>query len=1016
MKTLLWGIIFPCLFCASYGQTARPSVFRFSTDHGLPQNSVKKITFDRWGFCWLATEMGVVRYDGRAFKVYGTAEIKGLRSERIEDLNADQRGNLFVRSADGQLMEIRREASMLAPAPQLVDEQYTHLPRQGPVIHDQALLPAIDRFYREDPGKEVFGTASMPDGDAYFFSAGGLYYIRAGMLRPVALRTYVHGETLAHVTVEGGMYVTIHSGNSVDVWLRGRRRLDITRISGSLESEGDFAGGRFQAYANRSGTFIYTHKNLHKLSLQGHKLVSVKVLDQVDVPALHCVYFAADQGRYYLGSLTDGLFIAQPSRFIHPRIPDMADEASFYVQARRDDSTIFCGDLEFRIGQPVQKVALGSVLGSGADFSERGELYFQRRDSILRHDFKTGKSTQLLTTRERLVYVRADAVHPRSYVFATERDMGSVVTDRLVARKPFPESIKVISVTDLGGAHYLLGTENGLKWYDFRFNRLYRSLLDAVPVRAAWVENPDRIWIATYGKGFYLYEKHKLYKMPLGPKRALKTVHSFIDDGHGFFWLPTNNGLFKVSKAELLAYASGEVRDVYYFLFNTNDGLITNEFNGGSDNTFGWLKDSLLSISSLKGLVWFYPNRLTPHYPTGRIYVDSLRIDERPVAVRNKVELPPDFTTMSLQICSPYFGNPENMNLQYMVKGTDDRWHVMANDGVLWINNLPAGRYELHFRRGGTADRKELLVIPMRVNPYFYRTWLFYLICITMSALVFYLVIRQRTRHLRRKSEALEKIVSSRTDELRYAVEELGRSEMALLESNRFKDRVITMVLHDLRSPLRFISLISSRLLNSPPDTSREALKESLSDLHMGTQNLLGFTEQFFLWINSQQQGFRVTKSRFRLKTLFEEAADLYGDILRINHNRLSIRHSDVDCYTDYQILLVIIRNLIDNANKNTRDGVIRLLAAKEGSELTICVEDTGAGMTPAQVASFMSPEKDITNHGTGSVIIHQMLLHIDAAIAVESEAGKGSTFMVRLFSQEQSDAAGQGDSVPASF
>lgn len=992
-------------------------MFRFSTDQGLPQNSVKKIAFDKWGFCWLATEMGLVRYDGRAFTVYGTAEVKGLRSERMDDLNTDRNGDLFVRAADGQVMEIRPPAPMLAPSPQLVGEHNTHVPRQGPVIRDRTLLPAIERFYRDDPGKEFLGTASMPNGDAYFFSSGGLAYLRAGAAKPVVLRTYRTGEGVAHVTVEGGLLVTIYPGNRVAVWQRGQRRMDMGRISGSLEADADFVKGKFQAYANSSGAFIYTNRNLHRLTPEGQKLVSEKVLDQVDVPVLNCVYYAADQGKYYLGSLTDGLFIVQPSRFIHPRLPDMTGPANFYVQAKQDDSTVFCGDLRFMIGKPVKKLPLGSVLGAGADFTKYGALYFQRRDSILRFDLKTEKSTKLLMIPERLVYVRADRVRPQSYVFATEREMGSVVADQVVSRKLFPENIKVISVTDLGRSHYLLGTENGLKWYDFRFNRVYRSVLDAVPVRAARVENGDRIWIATYGKGFYLYEKRKLRKMPLGPKQALKTVHSFIDDGHGFFWLPTNNGLFKVSKAELLAYASGEVRDVYYFLFNTNDGLITNEFNGGADNTYRWLKDSLLSVSSLKGLVWFYPNRLTPHYPVGRIYVDSLRVDERPVAVRgNRIELPPDFTTISIQIRSPYFGNPENMNLQYMLKGADDRWHVMADDGMLWISNLPAGRYDLHFRRGGTADRNELLVIPMRVHPYFYRTWLFYLICIAMSALVFYMILRQRTNHLRRKSEALEKIVSSRTDELRCAVEELGRSEMALLESNRFKDRVITMVLHDLRSPLRFISLISSRLLNSQPDASGEELRESLSDLHAGTQNLLGFTEQFFLWISSQQQGFKVTKSRFPLKTLFEEVAGLYGDILRINKNRLVIRHSDIDCCSDYQILLVIIRNLIDNANKNTRDGMIRLSAVKEGSELEISVHDTGAGMTKEQIVSFMNREKDITNHGTGSVIIHQMLQHIDAIIAVESEAGRGSTFTISLLNQVQSDVAERDDSTPANF
>lgn len=358
------------------------------------------------------------------------------------------------------------------------------------------------------------------------------------------------------------------------------------------------------------------------------------------------------------------------------------------------------------------------------------------------------------------------------------------------------------------------------------------------------------------------------------------------------------------------------------------------------------------------------------------------------------------------------------MNLQYMLKGADNRWHPVGRDGVLRINHLPAGRYAVQFRRTGpdNAGGGAMVEILLDVKPHFYETWWFYAIGAAVLIFVFFRISQWRTRNLRRKSEELEKEVSSRTDELRSAVEDLARSEMALLESNRVKDKMIVMVLHDLRSPLRFISLISGRLLKSPAELSKAELNESLSDLYAGTQNLLGFTEQFFLWISSQQQGFRVKKTVFELQSLFDEVTGLYGDILRINRNRLVIETPAIQCCSDYQILVVVMRNLIDNANKHTSDGTICLSAIREGDELVITVRDTGAGMSDAQIASFMDKDRSLSNRETGSFIIHGMLVLIDGTITVTSAEGAGSTFTIRLQNQSQCDAAGQDGSVPAHF
>ena len=71
-------------FLALKGQTSLSdySVVNYNSDNALPQNSIKGMTFDRNGFLWMATEMGLVRFDGRNFREYNMDNSPALLANR----------------------------------------------------------------------------------------------------------------------------------------------------------------------------------------------------------------------------------------------------------------------------------------------------------------------------------------------------------------------------------------------------------------------------------------------------------------------------------------------------------------------------------------------------------------------------------------------------------------------------------------------------------------------------------------------------------------------------------------------------------------------------------------------------------------------------------------------------------------------------------------------------------------------------------------------------------------------
>ena len=993
-------------------QQERVIVTQYNTDNGLPQNSVKDIAFDEWGYCWLATEMGMVRYDGQRFVTYGISELPGLKSARVEGLTADARGTLYARMYGGQIIRVAVPWKHAAPVPVLLPAWSVHVGLQGAALDDEATRRKLADFYENLGPRPFLFSSSISNNEVYLRNDDDLLFLSERLKAPAKIADY-SGRRPQYALFAGRFLACILPGNQVEAWKNGRLLPGFTSIGGPLAANARFLAGDFQSFPCPDGFFVYAGEDLYKVVLRGGRLDSQTELQGIRIPFLSSIRFLPGQGTYYLGSATDGLFVIEKSKFSTPPFSSPALNQSLYAQANAGNNRLIVKNMVVSTDEPPRPLPFDSGIASWFFAPGNGQLYYEQNYKLRKLDIATGQN-RVVASQHRVVHM--SEAGKGEYFFVSSDGFGKLVNDRPVGFKKFPQNAEILFVKQIRPSYFLVCTEKGLKWYDYQRNRIDKSVLESMQIRTIHAEAANKIWISTYGKGFYLLHNKKLFRMPFGPRQALKTVHSFIEDGHGFFWLPSNNGLFKVRKSELTDYAERRLDKVNFFRFDRADGLPTNEFNGGCDPSFVWLKDSLLSLPSMKGLVWFYPNNLKPYYPDRGIFADSLTVKSRPLGLNPKgITLSPDFKRLSVQVSSPYFGNPENLNLEYQVAGLDNEWRKVEKNGQLTITSLPPGGYKLLVRRNAArADSGGQFVLPIEVQPWFYNTWWFYLLCICVSVGIGYLLFKRRLTTLQKEAQALENVISDRTRELKNAVNDLATSEMALLESNRFKDHVITMVLHDMRSPLRFISLISGNLLKNHTRLTPADLDAYLSDLHMGTQNLLGFTEQFFMWISTQQQGFKISKNLFPLNGLFEEIASLYKELFKVNHNRLTIVHTDLECITDYQILSVVIRNLIDNANKNTNDGEITLSCREERGQLMISISDTGQGLSDEQISLFMSRDRQAGNRGTGSLLIHTMLDYIQGSISIASQPGRGSTFTILLQNLHQFDTSGQDGSVLA--
>jgi two-component system sensor histidine kinase/response regulator len=198
--------------------------------------------------------------------------------------------------------------------------------------------------------------------------------------------------------------------------------------------------------------------------------------------------------------------------------------------------------------------------------------------------------------------------------------------------------------------------------------------------------------------------------------------------------------------------------------------------------------------------------------------------------------------------------------------------------------------------------------------------------------------------------------------------EQIQRQNESLTELNNIKDRLFSIISHDLRSPLNdFHSLFE---LLQYEALTLEQLREEIPTLTHGLKSLQTLLDNLLYWSLSQMQGLALYPQPIALHDAVEQLRAFFAYQLETKGVEFeNTVPSDLYVHADGNILALLLRNLIGNALKFTEaGGRIRLAAQPVPPALVdVTVADTGAGMTAAQVAKLFGGNLNQTVEGTRS-------------------------------------------------
>jgi PAS domain S-box-containing protein len=248
---------------------------------------------------------------------------------------------------------------------------------------------------------------------------------------------------------------------------------------------------------------------------------------------------------------------------------------------------------------------------------------------------------------------------------------------------------------------------------------------------------------------------------------------------------------------------------------------------------------------------------------------------------------------------------------------------------------------------------------------------------------------------------AIKQDVTSRKE----AEAALLESQRQLQELNETKNKLFSIIGHDLRGPIGTLKMLLDVLITDFDQNKPEDIKNMLESVYTSTSVTYDLLENLLMWAKSQQDTVTMVQAGIDIRQAISDSILLLNE-LAINkgqtlHNQVTEGYL---AYADQNMTMTIIRNLIMNAIKFSEPTKhIHIKARMEGAFVEVMVCDEGKGIKPEDIDKLFQPAYSSTGTagekgtGLGLLLCKDFVERQGGRLWVESEPGKGSTFSFTL-------------------
>lgn len=993
----------------------------WSSDNGLPVQTILQIFKSKNGYVWIATFDGLIRFDGLTFELFNQGNIPQFNVNGVLSVYEKEQGELMIGTNgagvfyyDGKNFYNKKQDSLLANS-------------------------FVTSIIQDNQGNIWIGTRSglfrMIGDQVYAYpTESPLSRLRINSLYADDSGLWVSSNNLGLIKVEGDSYTifeNMQDGSTIgvrNVIRDSRNQLWVGANNGIYKLQGEsfekiaFEKSNTLGFVNVILEDLYgsiwfgTEGGLVRFANDEYQLMTESQgLSNNTIQSL----MQDEEGSLWIGTYRGGINRLKDGKFQNYGTPEgLAGDIVNVVY--RDRDLVWIGTesgLSRLSGRTVKNYTIGTDFSGNRvrailrDKKGRlwigtyGGLYTLENEQLKRFDFGS-KYRQ----RDR---IRVLAESPEGDLWIGTTSGLFVLSENglqeLQSDQQLPNSFIMSIFFTVKGDAWVGTNGGGVCIFNDKGMQIIggNEQLSGNVVFQIFEDRESRIWIGT-NNGFTLYEKGNFYPIRALDKMVWNAVFQVYEDLAENLWMFTGNGIFSAEKGAILEAKNDEskLRLVETRYYSREDGMRSGEITGASIPA----RDGLgrFWVPTIKGVTVIDPMRIPVNYFKPPVLIKNVFVDQMARELEPQFRIEAGTKRVEIEFTGLSFYAPEKQIFKYKLTGFDKDWVMAGNTRTATYTNLPPGEYSFEVMAANSDGiwNEEPAKTMIVQAAFFYQTIWFYLLLVSGFVFVAFIAYLLRTRNLRYMNQELKRLVEERTVDIQKQNSEINQQKEELKQLNALKDKMFSIVSHDLRSPLKSIDQLL-KLIGADHMTIEE-FKVLSKNLDEEVRQLLAFLENLLNWSKSQMEGMLIKPGTIYLKQLVSENMALYKlDAQRKQIKLVDNIPSDARCYADFNMINLVLRNIIGNAVKFTEKGGKIEVNFKIESEkrVAIIVKDTGIGISDQNLRKLFDIQRHYSQVGTsnelgtglGLLLSKEFVEKNGGSIEVISQEKVGSEFRIYL-------------------
>ena len=729
---------------------------QWTTEDGLPQDSVHQIFQSREGYLWVATEGGVARFDGISFFVLRGQSDHAFASDDTCCIAQTADGTLWFGTADG-LVRYRSGSSQRLAVPQgLASNTIIALA----AADDGSLLvltaAGMDRVrgnraetLAPPDGAEATSLSAAPDGSVLVLAGERLLRYSHGAFAPE--RRSVPAQTVAAKQAGDG-----------HLWLRSRNAVFETKAGLPVRewrAGRELSGSRIESLTLQDGeAFAGTNRGVFRIDEASGK---VTALPQIGASAVLAGLVDAEGDRWF-GTETSGLHVLRERAV--GTLPQLADEVLTTVTQTKD-GTIWLGtrDDGLRMVNPGSvttpavsaRLASQVVLALAAGIDR--DVWVGTPDGL---DHVHGAQMDRYTSSIGLPddFVRSLLAESDGSVWVgTRRGIAQLRAGKVLQTLTRGNGLR----SELVGS--ILRSRDGDLWFG-TLDGLARLRGGQVSVfttgdglagntiTALAEDAAGTLWVGTRQGGLSRLQGGGRFLSFRDP--ALRDeIDAIVPDNLGTLWLRTRQGMVRATLADLNRCSGQSSCTLPLRIFGVADGMPSVEIAGSGHPSAMVTTAGELWFTTRKGVAVVNPRTLSHNRTPPPIVIESFEVDGRAQASGHSVQVSAGQHRFQFNYAGLSLLAPARVRYRYRLQGFDADWTEAEDRRSADYTNLPPGQYRFMVEATNSDGVRSSAPaeIAFTVRPPFYRRWWFAVLVLFVAGAVVYALYQLRLRRVRRE-------------------------------------------------------------------------------------------------------------------------------------------------------------------------------------------------------------------------------------------------------------------------